>query len=73
MTFQTMDFIFQEPFYYDETSFLEDEDEEPDDDDDDTYSTRSTPTRKRKKAPKLPKPPKVRSEYDFICEKDIGY
>ncbi|XP_069996386.1 zinc finger protein ubi-d4 isoform X2 [Penaeus vannamei] len=48
----------KEPFYYDETSFLEDEDEEPDDDDDDTYSTRSTPTRKRKKAPKLPKPPK---------------
>ncbi|XP_042867286.1 zinc finger protein ubi-d4 A-like isoform X1 [Penaeus japonicus] len=48
----------KEPFYYDETSFLEDEDDEPDDDDDDTYSTRSTPTRKRKKAPKIPKPPK---------------
>ncbi|XP_042206610.1 zinc finger protein ubi-d4 B-like isoform X4 [Homarus americanus] len=50
-----------EPFYFDETAFLEDEEEEPDDDDDDTYSTRATPTRKRKKAPKIPKPVKVRT------------
>ncbi|XP_042206612.1 zinc finger protein ubi-d4 B-like isoform X6 [Homarus americanus] len=48
-----------EPFYFDETAFLEDEEEEPDDDDDDTYSTRATPTRKRKKAPKIPKPVKT--------------
>lgn len=51
----------KEPFYFDDTAFLEEEEEEPDDDDDDTYSTRAAPTRKRKKAPKLPKPVKTPS------------
>ncbi|KAK4299880.1 hypothetical protein Pmani_027880 [Petrolisthes manimaculis] len=51
----------QEPYYFDETAFLDDEDDEPDDDDDETYSSRAAPTRKRKKPPKPPKPPKVRT------------